>query len=69
MRRIPITGNLSRGKQNPVPPMRARVPIVKNTPTVTPKGSGNMISRVGATAKRVAGKTTQVSKPSVRKGF
>ena len=37
-----LTGNLSRLRQGTRPAVQARVPIVKRTPTVTAKGTGNM---------------------------
>jgi hypothetical protein len=40
----PLTGNLARQLQGVSRPMVARVPIVKFTPHVVPKGPGNMQS-------------------------
>jgi hypothetical protein len=45
VRRAPaLTGNLQRGRQGVPNTRQARVPIVKRTPTVTPKGPGNLNS-------------------------
>lgn len=67
MRRFAITGNLSRGRQTNFPPARARVPLVKATPSVTPKSLGNIMTNRGTSTKKANGKTTQLAKATTSK--